>query len=130
MAQPKQAVLVIPQISNSQTINVVVGGTKRIEKMLEGEIIPIPFGYNFDSCKFGGCWEMQRNGNEDSRQRLAERFDLYMKDNAQTTLSIRFDYSRIDLFEEALIPIILSGTINNNIYSNIKAFIFTDNNCS
>lgn len=125
-----QSVIIVPQISNANTYYMLVGGTKRIEKELSGVAIPIDFAHDFDSCRFGGCWELQNKDNADNRQRIAELFDKYSKQHCPKGLFISFDYSRIDLFEEAFIPIVVSGTIGNDIYSKVKCILFTNNNCS
>lgn len=79
----------------------------------EGFVLNVgEFASDFDTCKYG-CADLSRPDGEEMRQKLAEDFDKYAKEEtAYWRYKIRFDWSRIDQTMEGWIPVLLNGKLD------------------
>ena len=116
-----------------------VGGMACLQKKFEGYALNI--GKNcftkIDTCSHpGGCWTMHERPKE--KMNLAKLVDDILKEESAIwgrKFRLQFDFDRFDEFEEAWIPVTITGALNyfddnDQVYfDGAPGILFTSDNC-
>lgn len=107
------------------------GGLACNHPEFEGILLSISDRYfsDIDTCNHpGGC--ASGYFNPDDRMNLAKIVNVQLQ-HIPGDIKYRFDFDRIDIFEEACIPVILNGSIGyrGEELDSAKGILFTNDNC-
>lgn len=135
-----EKVLIVPH-PTKVAYSAQVGGLACLQKQIEGYAINLGSGFftRIDTCNHkGGCWTMHKK--PDQRLMLAEEVNRIITADTKSPdwdfkFTLSFDFGGIDEFEEAWIPVLISGKLNwfddsgQVYYDNQPAILFTSDNC-
>lgn len=103
------------------------GGVGCAHPSLEGYAICLGgFAENLTGCEYG-CSHLAEM--PDAQKQFADIFNGYCNEETKRwTYQISFDYDRIKELQEAWIPVLLNGKMDDVIFNNTKAII-SNGNC-
>jgi hypothetical protein len=116
-----------------------VGGLACLQNKFEGYALNIGDLYfgKIDTCNHeGGCWTMYKN--TEAKMLLAKEVDEILKHESAEwgrKFRLEFDFNRFDEFEEAWIPVTITGVLNyfdddDQVYfDGTPGILFTSDNC-